>query len=138
MLGQISYKPSDYNDLVLIVEQDSVEVVQGDQLLKGSSIDLIVGRDAGNEQTLLPDLMGLTVEEAKEVVVSAMLNPGVLIFDASIENAEDSINAFVWKQYPNPKLTREVNLGSSVDLWITVDSLKAQLLMPADTSIHEF
>jgi ribosomal protein L28 len=55
-----------------------------------------------------------------------MLNMGVLIYDETIISKEDSLNARVWKQNPNPKVTGYVNLGSSVDIWITVDALKIE------------
>ena len=138
VLGKISYKPSEYNDLVLAVEQDSIQVFEGDELIKRSTIDLIIGTDAVSAITLLPSLLGLEVGDAKNTLIDAMLNPGVLIYDASIENAEDSVNAVVWKQYPDPKLIRDVNLGTSVDLWITVDSLKIQFLLSADTIQQRF
>ena len=53
-----------------------------------------------------------------------MLNPGVLIYDESVILNEDSLNAKIWQQRPSRKFTETVSLGSSVDLWITVDTLK--------------
>ena len=124
LVGEISYQPSEYNNLVLKVEQDSIEVFQGNLLLKGSKIDFIVGRDPENEQTLLPNLKGLKVETAKEILTDAMLNFGVLIYDETILSAEDSINATIWRQRPDSKISSSVKLGTSVDLWITVDEEK--------------
>ena len=124
LVGEISYQPSEYNNLVLKVEQDSVEVHEGDLILKGSTLDLIVGRDAGNEQTTLPNLKGLKIEEAKEKLTEAMLNPGVLIYDETILSAEDSLNGIVWRQRPDEKITSSIELGTSVDLWVTVDEQK--------------
>jgi hypothetical protein len=48
-----------------------------------------------------------------------MLNTGVLIYDPSILTPEDSVNAIVWKQYPSTSNTRIINVGGSVDLWLT-------------------
>ena len=124
VIGNISYEPSEFNDLVLKVEQDSVELKTGDLILKGSSVDLIVGRNPGNENTSLPDLTGNNIALARSTLTNAMLNTGVVIYDAAVVTAEDSINAFVWKQYPSAKNTKRIGLGSSVDLWLTVDSLK--------------
>jgi len=123
-IGKISYQPSEYNDLVLKVQQDSVAVKTGDKIIKGTSIDLVVGRSKGNMKTHLPNLTGFTIDEAEVTLTDANLNQGVLIYDITIRTAEDSINAKVWKQAPNPKFVSEVDLGSSVDLWLTVDSLK--------------
>lgn len=123
-IGNISYRPSEYNDLVLEIQKDSVELFAGQKLPKGSSVDLIVGREQGNQVTDLPNLLGLTIPEAKEKLTDAMLNTGVIIYDESILSAQDSTNALVWKQQPNPRVAATATLGSSVDLWVTVDQLK--------------
>lgn len=125
-IGNISYQPSEYNDLVLEIQKDSAELHAGQRLPKGSSIDLIVGREHGNQVTDLPNLLGLTIPEAKETLTDAMLNTGVIIYDESIISAEDSTSAMVWKQEPNPRVTATATLGSSVDLWVTVDQLKIE------------
>lgn len=124
LIGEISYQPSEYNNLVLKVEQDSTEIFQGNLLLKGSTIDLIIGRDPENEQTSMPDLYGLNIEEAKKIITDAMLNFGVLIYDESFLSADDSLNAIIWRQRPDIKINSSVKLGTSVDLWITVDEEK--------------
>ena len=123
-IGQISYEPSEYNDLVLRVQIDSTDIKPGQKLNKGTSIDLIIGRNQGNTSTPLPNVIGLSVQKAQSAITSAMLNPGVLIYDESVVNADDSLNARVWRQRPDPKVSSSINLGTSVDLWLTVDSLK--------------
>lgn len=125
-IGNISYEPSEYNDLVLRVEQDSVEVFPGDFVLKGSKIDLIVGREGGNIDTPLPDLTGIYLTEAKQLLTGAMLNAGVVIYDETVITSEDSLISVVWKQYPSPKNTRFISPGTSIDLWLTTDTLKIE------------
>lgn len=123
-VGEIKYKPSEYNNLVLDVSQDSTMINEGDLLLKGSKIDFVVGRDSENEETTLPDLTGLKIEEAKELLTKAMLNFGVLIYDESFETAEDTLNAVIWQQRPDARAISSVDLGTSVDFWITVNEEK--------------
>lgn len=123
-IGEISYQPSEYNDLVLEIQQDSLTIQQGDVIIKGTSIDLIVGRSKGNRKTPLPNLTGFTMPEVQATLNGAKLNQGVLIYDKLIETADDSLNARIWKQLPNPKFISTVDLGSSIDLWLTVDSVK--------------
>ncbi len=127
-IGQILYQPSEFNDLVLEVQIDSVSIAPGQKLPKGTSIDLIIGRNQGNTTTILPDVKGLTIQEAVNKITSSMLNTGVLIYDASITTSEDSLNAKIWRQLPDTKGTSTINMGSSVDLWLTVDSLKLNFL----------
>lgn len=123
-IGNISYRPSEYDNLVLNVQIDSVNIKTGKQLPKGTRVDLIVGRQHGNQTTPLPDLIGLTVDEAQETLTASMLNTGVVIYDESVLSSEDSLSARIWRQRPNPRVTGSILLGSSVDLWVTVDQLK--------------
>jgi eukaryotic-like serine/threonine-protein kinase len=123
-IGEISYHPSEFNNLVLSVKIDSAAIFPGKQLPKGTRIDLVIGRQLGNQATLLPDLTGLTIAEAQLTLTNAMLNTGVIIFDESVVSGEDSINAQIWRQRPDPKVTITVLTGTSVDLWATVDQLK--------------
>jgi len=125
-LGNISYEPSEYNNLVLKVVQNSRELSTGDIILKGSSVDLVIGSSSGSQDTSLPNLTGLTYSEAENLLKTNLLNSGVLIYDESIITSEDTLAAFIWKQYPNFQNTRIVSLGTSIDLWFTLDSLKIQ------------
>ncbi|MBT3384017.1 MAG: PASTA domain-containing protein [Prolixibacteraceae bacterium] len=124
VIGQISYQPSEYNGLVLNIQQDSTDILPGEQLAKGDSVDLIIGSDQEIALTPLPNVIGLTIQEARTTITDAMLNPGVLIFDDSVILMEDSLNAKIWQQRPSRINSATVNLGSTVDLWVTVDLLK--------------
>lgn len=126
ILGTITYQPSEYNNLVLKVQQNSREITEGDIILKGSSVDLVIGSSSGIQDTPLPDLTGKTFSEAEAILTTNMLNTGVLICDETILSSEDTLRAIIWKQYPNFKNTRIVSLGTSIDLWLTLDSLKIQ------------
>jgi beta-lactam-binding protein with PASTA domain len=84
----------------------------------------VVGREHGNQTTPLPDLAGLSVEQAQLILTDALLNTGVIIYDESVTSSEDSLNARIWRQRPTPQTSGTVLLGSSVDLWVTADSLK--------------
>ncbi|WP_319502017.1 PASTA domain-containing protein [uncultured Draconibacterium sp.] len=121
-VGNISYQPSEYNDLVLKSLQDSLEIFEGDKIIKGSDVDLVVGRSQGNMQTTLPNLTGFNMKEAQSTITDAMLNMGAVIYDETSKTAEDSASARIWKQQPNPQFTKQVNLGSSVDIWLTTDT----------------
>lgn len=123
LLGKITYVPSEYNNLVLKVEQNSAELIEGDIIPKGSSIDLVIGSNNGVQEIPLPDLTSLTFSEADSLLNTYMLNTGTLIWDETIITSVDTLSAFIWKQYPGKNM-RFVSLGTSVDLWLTLDSLK--------------
>lgn len=121
--GKITYQPSEYNNLVLNVEQNSKVLQYGDVIQKGSSVDLVIGSNSGIQDTPLPNLTGMTYAEAKSLLTSYMLNTGSLICDGTIITSEDTLAATIWKQYPGNNI-RTVSLGTSVDLWLTLDSDK--------------
>ncbi len=123
-IGTVSYQPSEYDDLVLEALQDSAKIESGDKIIKGSTIDLIVGRSKGNLKTPLPNLTGFSIDDVQATLTAARLNQGVIIYDDTFETAEDSLNARVWKQFPNPEFISEVELGSSVDIWLTASPEK--------------
>lgn len=134
--GNITFQPSEFNDLILKVTQNSRELSQGDEILKGSTIDFVVGRSGGNMETSLPDLTGLSLTDAKNTLTMGMLNTGVLIFDESVTTAQDSANAIVWRQYPSVSNTKIVNIGTSVDLWLTLsDSLNVKRSETPETEL---
>jgi beta-lactam-binding protein with PASTA domain len=123
ILGKITYQPSEYNNLVLNVEQASKVLQQGDKIQKGSSVDLVIGSNSGIQETHLPNLIGMKYSDAKSMLTTYLLNVGSLICDGTIITSEDTLSASVWKQYPGNNL-RTVSLGTSVDLWLTLDSNK--------------
>jgi len=73
----------------------------------------------------------MTLEPARSRILRASLNLGTFIYDNTIITGEDSLNAFVYKQ--NPEFVEEatLQLGSSIYLWLTIDSLK----LPVDSTL---
>jgi len=124
VLGNVSFKPSEFNNLVLNALSEQEEVFAGDILTKGSMIDLVIGKSSGFEKTPVPDLAGLTIREARNATLDALLNPGVIIYDESVQTSNDSTTARIWKQRPDPRTAGSIDLGTSIDIWVTVDKQK--------------
>lgn len=122
--GNISYQPSEYNNLVLDAKMGPVKLIPGEKVPKGVKVDLVVGREYGGKITTLPDLRGLTVDEAKIVLANSMLNTGVVIFDKSVSTTQDTANAKIFMQNPNIKDATAIQPGTSVDIWATTDQSK--------------
>jgi beta-lactam-binding protein with PASTA domain len=132
-LGQLTYVPDIAVNNVLQQMYEGNVIEEGDSIVKGSQIDLVLGRGPSNERTAVPDLTGMFLEQAKERLTNRYLNLGAVIYDASFEDAEDSLNAFVWKQKPEFSEDDLMKLGSAVDIWLTADSTK--LPLPEDELI---
>ncbi|TKG94798.1 PASTA domain-containing protein [Puteibacter caeruleilacunae] len=123
-LGKVEFRPSQYADLVLEQNSEGKPIKAGDKIHKGSVIDVIVGQVQRNEKVELPELIGLQVDQAKETLSGLGLNTGVLIYDNSIKTEADSLAALVWRQKPDGSRNRKIEVGSSVDLWLTIDEEK--------------
>jgi beta-lactam-binding protein with PASTA domain len=126
-IGKLTYIPDIAVNNVLQQKYKGNVIEEGDSIVKGSQIDLVLGRGLSNEKTAAPDLVGLFFEQAKERITHSYLNLGAVVYDASFEDAEDSINAFIWKQKPEFNEDALMNLGSSVDIWLSADSTKLPL-----------
>ncbi|MBN2262340.1 MAG: PASTA domain-containing protein [Prolixibacteraceae bacterium] len=120
-LGAVEYRPSEFLNLVLDSRLNGQSLPQDTFLVKGTAINLVVGKGLSNETTLIPNLYGLYLNEAKEKIYQLSLNTGALVYDQSITTHDDSANARIWKQSPPFALNEEIELGISVDLWLTID-----------------
>lgn len=129
-LGEISYRP-DYamNNVLQQMFKDSV-INEGTIIIKESVIDLVLGMGPSNETTRIPDLVGFGLEAAADIIADYYLNIGAVTYDESMENAEDSAAAFIWRQYPEFDEFSRMNMGMEVDIWLTADS---SLLPQPDT-----
>lgn len=128
-IGQLNYVPDLTVDFVLKQTIHGREVSPGDSVQKGMVVDLVLGRGLSSQRTTLPRLTGYTLEQARNEILSASLNLGAFVFDATVLTHDDSLNAIVFKQNPEYRSEATVQLGSAVYIWLTTDSLK----MPSDT-----
>ena len=112
------------------MHRDTV-INEGTLITKGSVINLVLGMGLSSETTRVPDLVGLGVEEATEIISDYFLNLGAVTYDESFENAEDSTGALIWRQYPDYDELKRLNMGMEVDIWLTLDST----LVPRPDSI---
>jgi len=91
------------------------DISKGVFIAEGKIVDLIV-TDQGGTYTDMPDLNCLAYTEAKFILDSYNLNLGSIINDATVK---DQNSAFVWKQSPAFNPGKTVNVGASVDVYLT-------------------
>lgn len=65
-LQQITYKPSEYKDLVLGVHYGGQEIPEGELLLDGSAIELYVGNGEGDKDSIIEAIDSLVYREIVE------------------------------------------------------------------------
>jgi beta-lactam-binding protein with PASTA domain len=130
-MGELRYRPDLSIDVVIEQLYNGKSIAEGDSLQKGSVIDLVLGKGLSNQRTPVPDLIGMALEPARNKILVSSLNLGAYIYDNTIINGKDSLNAFVYKQNPEHREGANLQLGSAIYLWFTVDSAK----MPVDTTL---
>jgi len=123
-VGQLKYRPDLSINVVIDQQYNGRNISPGDSIQKGSVVDLVLGKGLSNQVTPVPELVGMTLEPAKNRILEYSLNLGSFVYDNSIRNAADSSHAIVYKQIPEYKDNATLQLGKMVYLWLTVDSLK--------------
>jgi eukaryotic-like serine/threonine-protein kinase len=132
-LGESRFKPDQSINFVLEQLYNGKKISEGDSIQKGSVIDLVLGKGLSNQRTSVPYLIGMNLEPAKNKILFSSLSLGTYVYDKSILNGKDTLNAFVYKQNPEYKDDASLQLGSAIYLWLTVDSTK----LAADSTLLE-
>jgi beta-lactam-binding protein with PASTA domain len=115
-LGQISYKPDLAKNAVLEQKSGGKIINAGDEVSKGTRIDLVLGDGYGNTMVSVPQLYNLTLSEALFVLRGSSLNVGLIIADNTVK---DSTIARVYKQEPAFIDTATISQGQAIDIYIT-------------------
>lgn len=118
-LGKINFVPDEISNTVLAVNIDGKEITKEDitegvQIPKGSSIDLEVGSGLQANQRVVPEVVGLPVDEAEIYLSGFGLATGHIEF---VDTLGVEIGTVI-KQFPVPERGKVVAVGSIVDLWV--------------------
>jgi beta-lactam-binding protein with PASTA domain len=124
----IKYVPDQCANCVLKQLFKGKEVEAGTLIEKNSVISLVVGKGLGDEEVGVPNVIGLTLKEALLKLTESSLNEGAVHFD----NPKDSLKSKVFRQIPGSSKENYVNMGSSIDLFLTSDISKIKIT--ADTT----
>lgn len=111
-LGQINYVPDIAANAVLGQFHKGREIDPGYELLKGSVIDLKVGKETGSGRYQVPNLIGKTREEAEAILTRYYF----VIGDETFEDNADPATARVYSQHPPANQSEFLNPGSPVNL----------------------
>ncbi len=119
-VGQLIYKPDLAQNAVLAVEHKGKTLNKGDLLKKGDVVNLVLGDGYGNLKVNIPNLIGLTYDEALFVLKGSKLLMGAIIFDG---NTSDTVNAVVYKQSPefsSDTSINQISQGETIDIYLKV------------------
>lgn len=118
-VGELTYKPDLAKDVVLETSSGGKTLEAGATVKKGSKIDLVLGDGLGQSEVEVPNLIGLSLREAKFVLDGSSLNLGAVVLDPSV--MKDTLDAVIYKQVPDPndKQSKMMNIGEGVDVFLT-------------------
>lgn len=114
-VGEIKYRAYPFQNAVMSMWLEDKELKPGDVINKGSVIDLVVGDGAGSPFPV-PEVVNMTLEDARFVIVGSGLKVGTIKEDfSSIKPA-----GTILQQFPEPG--ENLRNGQKIDLWVSATS----------------
>lgn len=104
-------------DFVLKQMYQGQPIDSGAMVPEGAKITLVISKGRGNEKETVPNLMGLTLKEAREKIALQSLN----LMHNPCENClsnEEELDAYVVKQIPSGYGDQMVPAGTTVSVWL--------------------
>ena len=115
-VGKLEYKSDIATNKILDFNVNGISIFAGQEILKGTVVNLVVGRGLSDEYVIVPDLIGLTRVAAHIVLKTSSLNIGTELYE---ENVLDTSNAIIYKQTPPFDNDNQLKLGSTIDLFFS-------------------
>ena len=112
--GEVTMVPDLQQNAVLKQFVNGREVKPGEQIPKGSVVDLHVGDGLGNTEFEVPEVIGMPVDEASVLLVGQGLQIGNIIY----VQGSDEPDGTVLKQRPFAEVGALIRVGEFVDLWV--------------------
>lgn len=128
-LGKLIYVKDIATNNVLRQLHRNMEIEPGDKIESGAFIDLVVGLNDLDNMTYIPYLAGVKYMSAVDAVHDHSLNVAELVFDKTVRDYSDSLNAVVYRQLPD---TSSVScpMGSEMTLYLTLDRNRIPVAEP--------
>ncbi len=119
-LGKLIYVNDIATNNVLRQIYRNREIRPGRQIETGSEIYLEVGLNPEDNLTYIPNVKGLKYLRAVDAVHDNSLNIGRVVFDKTVRNYTDSLNASVTRQTPEAS-GNPILMGSDVTIYLSLD-----------------
>ena len=126
-LGDTTFKPDLAKNSILSQLYNGAEIKAGSKVPIGSRISFVIGSGIGDQETDVPDLVGLTYVEAQSLVANMNINIGLpILLDANIK---DTTKAYIARQeppvfiepIPGQKINNKIRPGQMIDVWLTFE-----------------
>lgn len=118
-LGDTTYTSDVARDVVLEINFAGKALHAGQEIPKGSRINLVLGDGLGASEVDIPNLMGLTLNETQFTLKGSSLSLGAVSYQGTIT---DTLNAKVIRQLPAISDTlSKVSIGTRIDVVLSND-----------------
>ena len=113
------------------------EIEPGTMVDSESRVELVLGLNDLDNKAYVPDLTGLKNLSAVEAVFDHSLNVKGLKFDDTVKDYDDSLNAMVYRQMPEPSDSISVAMGEEVMLYLTTDAKRIPVKKTEEEKVNE-
>ena len=128
-VGTLKFVEDRYKNSVIDQTCDGKTIYAGQQIARGSVIDLTVGLGDSTGRSVVPFVIGKTSDKARRDILSASLNVGKEHF----KGVKHKETAVVYRQEPDYNGVNKYAYGTEVELWyVDEDKTDVQKL------VHEF
>ena len=127
--GELKFVEDRYKNSVIDQSCKGKTVYAGQQIPRGSVIDLTVGLGDSTGRSVVPFVIGKTSDKARRDILSASLNVGKEHFNG-VKHKETAV---VYKQEPDYNGVNKYDYGTKVELWY-VDEDKTDV----QKMVHDF
>lgn len=121
-IGDTTFRTDFAKNTVLEATYKGRPLSPGDKIKMGTPIDLVLGSGVGDEAIPVPNLVGMTYEEARALLDAQGIILGAHVFNPDVQ---DSANAFVYRQRPASKTEDGKQLsmraGQMIDVWLQTE-----------------
>ncbi len=124
-IGDTTFRPDIAKNAVLEQLYNGKPIPSGTKIFMGSAISFVLGDGIGEEEMRVPELVGLTLTEAK--IQLRMM--GINFTPVPDVGVTDTDNAYVYRQNPEQYTTfgsgqrqpNRIKAGQNVDVWLSVE-----------------
>lgn len=119
MVGKLTFVEDPYKNSVVDQSCKGKTLYAGQQIARGSVVDLVVGSGDGSGENVVPFVIGKTADKARKDILSVSLNVGAEHY----RGVKNKATAVVCRQEPDYTGVNKYPYGTAVELWyIDVDN----------------
>jgi beta-lactam-binding protein with PASTA domain len=130
-LGDTSYRPDFTKNNVLSQLYQGKEIKPGTKIPMGSTIDLVLSSGLANVDMAVPDMFGMSYQEAK----ARMDSVGIGLVPIPDPGINDTSSAYIYRQNPTrfseDRRVNRIRPGQMIDIWLSTEKPEK-----VDTTVH--